>query len=425
MSQRVAFILLLLVLTQSSLLRAQSQNPTLWVGEPWTMESAQIDHPNGPPFNIQWTTSKPDCLKLEPSGYQSCKVTPIKYFSGTETVTITYDYYNEVGATSHYSLTRYFSCKDNPVTVSPTSTTLVIGSTLKLSYSHQNNDYADAASVTFTSSNTTVATVSNTGRITAKKPGTALVYVHSTLANDENAPYCEVTVSPPTVVLPKTMTLNIGENEKIIPTQSPGSSFTLTWKSSNTSIATVSSSGRVTAKNAGDVRITATVTGYEDYEVSSDYCDVTVTDYPTGITLPQDSVTLAIGQTYTITPTVTPTGAVYQLTWSSHDKNVAKVNSNGIVTAMGIGTTYITIKAASTKDPNKKVYAYLYVTVVDVLRGDVNNDSKVSIDDVTALIRFLLTSDSSGINLNNADVDGDGNVNISDLTALIRKLLAS
>ena len=57
------------------------------------------------------------------------------------------------------------------------------------------------------------------------------------------------------------------------------------------------------------------------------------------------------------------------------------------------------------------------------LRGDVNGDGKVSIEDVTKLISYLLTKNVQDVNLLAADMDGNGQVNIADLTSLIKFLL--
>ena len=57
------------------------------------------------------------------------------------------------------------------------------------------------------------------------------------------------------------------------------------------------------------------------------------------------------------------------------------------------------------------------------LTGDVNNDGKVNIEDVTELIDYLLNSSSTQINTANADVDGNGAINITDVTELIDHLL--
>ncbi len=56
--------------------------------------------------------------------------------------------------------------------------------------------------------------------------------------------------------------------------------------------------------------------------------------------------------------------------------------------------------------------------------GDVNMDNQVSISDVTTLIDYLLSEDSTSINLSNADINQDQAVSIADVTALIDMLLA-
>ena len=56
--------------------------------------------------------------------------------------------------------------------------------------------------------------------------------------------------------------------------------------------------------------------------------------------------------------------------------------------------------------------------------GDVDNDSKVSIADVTSLIDYLLTLNASGVNLSNSDIDGDGVISIADVASIIDVLLA-
>jgi hypothetical protein len=57
-------------------------------------------------------------------------------------------------------------------------------------------------------------------------------------------------------------------------------------------------------------------------------------------------------------------------------------------------------------------------------RGDVNGDTKVNIDDVTALINYLLSHNATGVDLQAADCDLDQNINIADVTTLISYLLS-
>ena len=93
----------------------------------------------------------------------------------------------------------------------------------------------------------------------------------------------------------------------------------------------------------------------------------------------------------------------------------------------GQGTAY------SSSNPTDKTYAHIdggtsnpgYFTAKNASqRGDVNNDQKVDISDVTALIDYLLSGNASGINLSGADCNQDSSVNISDVTSLIDYLLS-
>lgn len=62
---------------------------------------------------------------------------------------------------------------------------------------------------------------------------------------------------------------------------------------------------------------------------------------------------------------------------------------------------------------------------VTVIRGDVNGDENVNMDDLAELINYLLTNDATGINLENADCDEGNGVNMDDLSALINYLLTN
>ena len=73
------------------------------------------------------------------------------------------------------------------------------------------------------------------------------------------------------------------------------------------------------------------------------------------------------------------------------------------------------------------MFAYMWVDgeaeVSAILRGDVNNDRNVNINDVPVLINYLLTNDDNGVNLKNADCNQKGGVTIEDVSALINYLL--
>ena len=74
--------------------------------------------------------------------------------------------------------------------------------------------------------------------------------------------------------------------------------------------------------------------------------------------------------------------------------------------------------------PASKVKVTATFVLIPEIRGDVNSDGQVDINDVTALINYLLSGDASAINLQAADCDQDGKVAIGDVTALINYLLS-
>ena len=146
----------------------------------------------------------------------------------------------------------------------------------------------------------------------------------------------------------ESLTLKVDDTETLVATVFPDNATNraVTWMSSNGSIATVSSSGKVTAKGIGNATITAMSTANNTVTAT---CTVTVTSVPvTKIALSKTSLTLTKGSSETLTATITPTTATDKtVTWSSSNDSVATVN-NGLVTAVGGGTA--TIIARSNAD---------------------------------------------------------------------------
>ncbi len=122
-------------------------------------------------------------------------------------------------------------------------------------------------SVTWTSSNTSVASVDANGLVTAKATGTATITATAADGSGKKAT-CTVTVSINTTVEVKYVSLNkttltltsTGQTSQLTPRISPtnATNKSVTWTSSNTSVATVDANGLVTAKATGTATITAT-----------------------------------------------------------------------------------------------------------------------------------------------------------------------
>jgi len=193
---------------------------------------------------------------------------------------------------------------------------------------------------------TTIAEVSN-GVVYGKKAGETDLKVWT-----DNGKYdmCRVIVyenKPTSIDLPSTLSLEVGKSKTLTPTVVPSdATYTLSWSSSNTSVATVSQSGVVTAKASG-----ATIITVRTDNGKSDDCLVTVTQSavsPTSVSVTPTSLSLEVNQTANLTATVYPSNATTSLTWSSSNTNVAKV-SNGKVTAVGAGSCVITVMTSNGK----------------------------------------------------------------------------
>lgn len=273
------------------------------------------------------------------------------------------------------------------VTLDKTSATLMEGQTTTLTATV--SPTGANKSVTWSSSNTSVASVSSTGKVTAKKAGTATITAKT--ADGGYKATCKVTVTPKKVTgvtLNKTSaTITKGSTTTLTATVSPtGANKSVIWSSSNSSVATVSSTGKVTAKNAGTANIIVT-TAEGGYTAT---CKVTVTEKAvTGVKLNKTSLSLDVGGTSTLTATISPTGANSSVTWSSSDPSVATVSSTGKVTAVKAGTTTIIVKTASggyTAACTVTVTTTMYSRTIDFM-----NRTGKQIDE----LYFVESSDSS------------------------------
>ncbi len=147
------------------------------------------------------------------------------------------------------------------VSVSPTSATVGLGTTQQLNATIAPAN-ATNQNVTWTSSNTAVATVNSSGLVTAVATGTATITVKTADGNKTATSAITVSAIPVSsvAVSPTSASLYTGNAQQLTATVSPtnATNKNVTWSSSNTSVATVNSSGLVTAVAAGTATITAT-----------------------------------------------------------------------------------------------------------------------------------------------------------------------
>ena len=184
----------------------------------------------------------------------------------------------------------------------------------------------------------------------------------------------------------------------------------ITWESSNPSVATVTNDGVVTAKALGECDII--VTCLDKRAV----CHIRVVEQVTTITLDQHRASLLPNHILTLTPTVTPVSTDLVVTSSNPSVAAARL-ANGKVQVVGVsvGTAIIKVASADGNAVADSCFVNVYTEA-----GDVDGDGFVKIDDVTALIDHLLGSNSS-IDVGNADINYDGVVSIADVTGWWRQ----
>lgn len=257
------------------------------------------------------------------------------------------------------SLIATYSCKkekDKSVAVTEvrldkTATTLVEGDTEELMATVMPENATDKG-IEWKSDNESVATVSQTGLVTALKDGSATITV---ITNDgEFRASCEVTVKMKVIAVTgvklsaASMTLREGDKGTLTATVEPANATNknVEWWTSDLDVVSVTSTsggsnGYVEARGAGKATVTVKT---EDGEFSAS-CEITVEkkEVPvTGIALDQSSLLLPVGNTYALKAHVQPSNATDQdIKWGSSNGGVATVDQTGKVTAVAAGTVDI------------------------------------------------------------------------------------
>ena len=323
-----------------SLVSVGQTTRNMWVGE--TFQCDATSAVMGLTSDVSWSVSGGYYSQSGSGFYRNIQVT--QYFSGTMTVTCSWKYRLYSGDQWRtQKKTWYFTCQNNPLSMSPSSMELAVGEEAYVSFGHMyTNSYSSFDRPYVQSSNPTVVQVEPyTGEIIAVGPGTTYVTAYSKLSGDN--PYCKITVrevDPTSVSIPDKLTAYVGESSSISATLKPSNAqTTLTWYSDNPGVASVAS-GKVTGKDGGMANVYVTTAN----GLRSNDCAVTVKyRVPTGVTLSSNTLYLPIGHSHQLTSSVTPSNARYTLSWSSDDPTVASVSSDGRVTAIKQGVARIKV----------------------------------------------------------------------------------
>ena len=235
---------------------------TLNVGKKQTL-TATVLPADATNKNVTWVSSDTSVATVE-----NGVVTAIG--KGTATITVTTE---DGGYTATCEITVKIPVSS--VTLNPTSTALVVGNTKQLTATVAPAN-ADDSTVTWKSGNTNVATVDQTGKVTAVGVGTTTI---TATAGGKSAT-CTVTVTakpvPIEAIALRDAAVSVGGTIQLEPVFTPADTTQrdLKWSSSNNMIATIDANGRVRGVAEGKVTITATSTVNSTISAA---CVVTVT----------------------------------------------------------------------------------------------------------------------------------------------------
>lgn len=296
--------------------------------------SATVSPDNASDKSVTWTSSNNAVATVDATGLVKAV--------GKGTVEIVASTIN--GHTSKCTITV------NPVypetvTVTPSSYKFYVGDSYQLSAATTPADVQNNT-LTWSSSDASVVTVDNTGKITAVKVGTATVTVSTA---DGKTAQSVITVNP---VYPTSITLNVSEryiyakeSYRLTATITPADvkDPSLTWSSADPEVATVDNNGYVIGVAQGQTVVTATSPGG-----ASASCTINVkAQMPESVNISFDHLIMEVEDSRYLSATVEPAGSIATLTWTSSDNAVVTVSSIGKVDAVGEGEATVTVTTAN------------------------------------------------------------------------------
>ncbi len=321
-----------------------------------TLSPSAISGPAGRAVQIQATakTQSGDAVPSQDVDWESSN-TAAATVSGTGNVTLLHKGTTTItaiatGVTASIAV-NVGSPAPTSISVAPSSTEIEAGQTVQLGATAYDGSAVDSGfTMTWTSSNSGVASVSPTGLVKAVAAGNATITAASTGASGTAA--IQVKSTAPVVasvsVSPATATLNPGRTAQLAATLKDASGNTLsgipvTWSTSNSTAASVSSSGLVTGNAIGSATITASAGGHSGTAVMTVAAPVVAS-----VSVTPGSATLAPAQTVQLTATPRDAGGNVlsaSVSWTTSAAGVASVSSSGLVTGNTVGSATITATA--------------------------------------------------------------------------------
>ena len=289
---------------------------------------------------LQWTSSAASVATVNQSGV----VTGVG--NGNATITVTAP--NNVSATATITVkTKLTAVSVNgTATEGKTVSAVVSPSGATAQYRWIRVDGATETDINGATASTYTLTADDVGK-TVKVSAVGTGSYEGTVTSAAFGPVAEATSGEPEVEVTgvkldkSAATIMNGDTTTLVATVSPANATdkTVIWTSEDSSVATVDANGVVTGVGAGTATITATT--QSGNKTAS--CAVTVVN----VMLDKTSESVKVGETVTLTATVSSRLSSQAVNWTSSDDNVATVDANGVVTGVSVGTVTITATTVS------------------------------------------------------------------------------
>ena len=509
MKRRIVFLLLCAIATMSmAQITYVTRDITLTVGVPYTINpvsdlgitatkvlsvyalgtEGEVTHNGNASYQIsnassfqiepiQYVAYKSPYVNVESRYYYAYKLTANK--TGTYTFKQCVSYYTKYENVNYLSeITYNITVVDVTSIYIPSELTVNLGD--GYTFSPVITDSRATANLTWRNNNTSVVTISEEGTLETIGLGKATI---TCIAQNGVSAQCEVTVSP---VLTSSIELNkaeaelvVGEKLQLQAAVSPENTTdkSVTWSSTNETVAVVSEEGLVTAVGSGTCQIKATA---NDGSGKSASCLVTVEknnkltvtdmtqcsggrgvlnvlltdeetimgfqfdlELPAGVTVAEDGGNLLAAltgnavNTHSISSSKVSDGLYRFVVTPQGSRAISQANGDGMTITIdvaddvAVGTYDMTLKDIEmTVKKTGSVYEDIHpknstakLTVTEAVMGDVNGDGRISVTDVISLNSYILEEEPAQFIRKVADMNGDGKVTITDMVQIIDIIL--
>lgn len=252
---------------------------------------------------------------------------------------------------------------DSGPKLNKSSLTLAFGESYNLVLKNASGD------IEWFSGNESVAKVDSKGVVTGLKSGTTRIVA---IYNDKEYE-CNVKVLKYRLEV-KNTTMIVGDTQKAYLIGTYDDTTIIKWKSSDESIATISSNGKINAVSYGEVKISASLGG-KKYSKTIKVID------GVEVSLNKSSASIKVGKELTLKATTSPSNIDTKLTWSSSNTKIASVSSKGVVKGLKAGTATITVETSDGNKANCKITvkktSYAKPVITTIMTDETNRNCSV------------------------------------------------